>query len=129
VSEPYRRGDDAWEQAAWVWSALLYGVLGIATVLALLDGEPRGGERWVMLALAAMMAAWSLAFHRLGVSEESPRLVLPYLVGLAAIWFLLTGVDPAYFSLLLGLYPQIFSQLRLARGPGRSRVQRGGRLA
>jgi signal transduction histidine kinase len=115
VSEPGRRGDDAWEQSGWVWSALLYGVLGIATVLALLDGEPRGGERWVMLALAALMVAWSLAFQRLGVSDESPWLVLPYLIGLTAIWFLLAGLDPAYFSLLLGLYPQIFSQLRLTR--------------
>ena len=51
------RGEDAWEQGAWIWSALLYGVLGIATLLALLDGDPRGRDRWVMLALAAAMAA------------------------------------------------------------------------
>src|ERR671935_1587564 len=31
VSEPGQRGDDAWEQAAWIWSALLYGVLAVAT--------------------------------------------------------------------------------------------------
>jgi signal transduction histidine kinase len=53
VSEPGQRGDDAWEQAAWIWSALLYGVLTVATALALLDGQPRGGDRWVMLGLAA----------------------------------------------------------------------------
>jgi signal transduction histidine kinase len=110
-----RRREDAWEQGAWIWSSLLYGVLGIATVLALLDGEPRGGDRWVMLALVASMVAWNLAFERLGVSEESPRLALTYQAGLLVIWFFLAGFDPTYFSLLLALYPQIFRLLRLAR--------------
>ena len=26
MSDRCRRGDDAWEQGAWIWSALLYGV-------------------------------------------------------------------------------------------------------
>jgi signal transduction histidine kinase len=115
VSDPCRRGDDAWEQGAWIWSALLYGVLGVATVLVLLDGEPHGQDRWVMLALVASMVAWNLAFERLGVSEESPRLALLYQAGLAVIWFFLSGIDPTYFSLLLALYPQIFRLLRLRR--------------
>jgi signal transduction histidine kinase len=105
--------DDAWEQAAWIWSALLYGVLGVATVLALLDGQPRGAERWVMLALAAAMAAWHLAFERLGMSDDTPRLALLYWAGLVAMWFFLAGIDPTYFSLLLALYPQIFRLLRM----------------
>jgi signal transduction histidine kinase len=113
VSDQCRRGDDAWEQGAWIWSALLYGMLGIATVLALLDGEPRGRDRWVMLALVALMVAWSLAFERLGISEGSPPLVLLYEVGLAVVWFFLAGIDPTYFSLLLALYPQVFRLLRL----------------
>jgi signal transduction histidine kinase len=113
VSEPGQRGDDAWEQAAWIWSALLYGVLVVATALALLDGQPRGGDRWVMLGLAALMAAWHLAFERLGIPRESPAPVLVYWAGLVAIWFFLAGIDPAYFSLLLGLYPQIFRLLHL----------------
>jgi signal transduction histidine kinase len=113
VSDRCRRGDDAWEQGAWIWSALLYGVLGVATVLALLDGEPRGGDRWVMLALVALMVAWNLAFERLGIPEDSPWPVLLYWAGLIAIWFFLTGIDPTYFSLLLALYPQIFRLLRL----------------
>jgi signal transduction histidine kinase len=113
VSDQCRRGDDAWEQGAWIWSALLYGVLGVATVLALLDGEPRGDDRWVMLALVALMVAWNLAWERLGISEDSPRPVLLYWAGLILIWFFLTGIDPTYFSLLLALYPQIFRLLRL----------------
>jgi signal transduction histidine kinase len=113
VSDQCRRGDDAWEQGAWIWSALLYGVLGVATVLALLDGEPRGDDRWVMLALVALMVAWNLAWERLGISEDSPRPVLLYWAGLILIWFFLTGIDPTYFSLLLALYPQVFRLLRL----------------
>jgi di/tricarboxylate transporter len=58
--------------------ALLYGVLGVATVLALLDGEPRGGARWVMLALVASMVAWNLVFERRRISEGSPWPVLLY---------------------------------------------------
>jgi signal transduction histidine kinase len=113
VSVQCNRGDDAWEQGAWVWSALLYGVVAVATVLALLDGEPRGAERWVMIALAAAMAAWHLAFERLGISEDTPRPALLYWAGLVAMWFFLAGIDPTYFSLLLGLYPQVFRLLRL----------------
>jgi len=113
VSDPCRRGDDAWEQGAWIWSALLYGVLGVATVLALLDGQPDGRDRWVMLGLVAVMVAWNLAFERLRVSEGSPLLVLVYWAGLIVIWFFLAGIDPTYFSLLLALYPQIFRLLRL----------------
>jgi signal transduction histidine kinase len=113
VSEPGQRGDDAWEQTAWIWSALLYGVLAVATALALLDGQPRGGDRWVMLGLAALMAAWHLAFERLGIPRRSPVPVLVYWAGLVTIWFFLAGLHPAYFSLLLGLYPQIFRLLHL----------------
>jgi signal transduction histidine kinase len=107
------RADDAWEQAAWIWSALLYGVLGVATVLALLDGQPRGADRWIMLALVAAMAAWHLAFERLGMTEDEPRPVLLYWAGMVVLWFFLAGIDPTYFSLLLGLYPQVFRLLRL----------------
>jgi signal transduction histidine kinase len=107
------RADDAWEQGAWIWSALLYGILGVATVLALLDGQPTGRDRWVMLALVAAMAAWTLVFERLGISEDAPRLVLVYWAGLVVMWFFLAGIDPTYFSLLLGLYPQVFRLLRL----------------
>ena len=60
------------------------------------------------------MAAWHLAFRRLGIGEQRPRLVLVYLAGLLALWFVLAGIHPAFFSLLLVLYPQIFRHLRLS---------------
>jgi signal transduction histidine kinase len=114
-----RRGDDAWEQGAWVWSALLYGVVAVTTVLALLDGEPSGGDRWVMLALAAAMVAWHFAFERIGMPEDTPRRALLYWAGLVAMWFFLAGIDPTWFALLLALYPQIFRLLRLRQAlPG-----------
>ena len=88
-------------------------MLGVATVLALLDGQPSGRDRWVMLGLAALMAAWNLAFERLRIPRESPVPVLVYWAGLVVIWFFLAGLDPTYFSLLLALYPQIFRLVRL----------------
>jgi hypothetical protein len=60
------------------------------------------------------MAAWHLGFRRLGIDGQRPRLVLVYLVGLLALWFVLAGIHPVYFSLLLVLYPQIFRHLRLS---------------
>jgi signal transduction histidine kinase len=90
-------------------------VLGLTTVLVLLDPASAGAGRWAAAGLAAVMAAWHLLFRRVGIDEERPRLVLVYLAGLLALWFVLAGVHPAYFSLLLALYPQVFRFLRLSR--------------
>jgi signal transduction histidine kinase len=81
--------------------------------LALLD-PATAGERWALAGLSVLMAAWHLAFRRLGIDEQRPWLVLVYLVGLLALWFLLAGIHPVYFALLLVLYPQIFRHLRLS---------------
>jgi signal transduction histidine kinase len=48
------------------------------------------------------------------MTECRPGLSLAYLAGLFTIWFTLAGIHPAYYSLLLVLYPQIFRFLRLA---------------
>jgi signal transduction histidine kinase len=109
------RGIDAWDQYEWVWDALFYGVLGLTTVLVLLDPAGASAGRWASAGLAAAMAAWHFLFRRLGIKEERPSLVLGYLAGLLALWFVLAGTHPAYFSLLLALYPQVFRHLRLSR--------------
>jgi signal transduction histidine kinase len=89
-------------------------VLGLTTVLVLLDPASAGAGRWASAGLAAAMAAWHFLFRRLGINEERPSLVLGYLAGLLALWFVLAGIHPAYFSLLLALYPQVFRHLRLS---------------
>ena len=68
-----------------------------------------------MAGLTALVAAWHFTFRRLGIDEDRPWLVAAYLAGLFALWFLLAGIHPAFFSLLLVLYPQVFRHLRLAR--------------
>ncbi|HEX4908546.1 MAG TPA: hypothetical protein VFW32_08155, partial [Actinomycetes bacterium] len=78
-------------------------------MLALLD-PATAGERWALAGLSVLMAAWHLAFRRLGIDGQRPWLVLVYLVGLLALWFMLAGIDPVYFALLLVLYPQITSR-------------------
>jgi signal transduction histidine kinase len=65
--------------------------------------------------VSALLAAWHLAFRRLGIREERPGLVVVYLAGMLGLWFLLAGLHPAYFALLLVLYPQIFRHLRLSQ--------------
>jgi signal transduction histidine kinase len=108
------RGVDAWDQFAWVWDAALYILLGLTLALALLD-PATAGDRWLLAGLTALAAGWHLAFQRLGLGEDRPRLALVYLAGLAGIWFVLAGLHPAYFSLLLVLYPQVFRFLHLAQ--------------
>jgi signal transduction histidine kinase len=108
------RGSDAWDQYDWVWDAALYTLLGLITVLVVLD-PATGDGRWAAVALAGATAGWHLTLQRLGVSEARPRLVLVYLAGLLVLWFVLAGIHPAYFSLLLVLYPQVFRYLRMSR--------------
>jgi hypothetical protein len=106
VSADGGRGVDAWDQHAWAWDAAFYGVLGLATVVALLEGGPGDRDRWVVLGLAAVTAGWHLAFQRTGVDEQRPGRALLYLGGLVVLWFLLAGTHPVYFSALLVIYPQ-----------------------
>jgi len=106
------RGVDAWDQFAWVWDAALYGLLGLILAIALLD-PGIAGQRWLLAGLTVLLVGWHLGFQRLGIGDDRTWLVLVYLVGLVSIWFVLAGIHPAYFSLLLVLYPQIFRYLRL----------------
>src|SRR5215211_1713604 len=108
-----KRGVDAWDQYAWVWDAALYVLLGLTTVLALLDPATAAPRRGIV-GVVVLSAGWHLGFRRLGLNEERVWLVLVYLAGLFTLWFVLAGIHPAYFSLLLVMYPQIFRHLRLA---------------
>jgi signal transduction histidine kinase len=112
-TEARERGVDAWDQHAWVWDAAFYSLLGLTTLLALVDPDS-AGDRWTVAGLALVTAGWHLGFQRLGVGERRPWLAIAYLVGLSSLWFALAGLHPAYFSLLLVMYPQVFRYLRLA---------------
>ena len=56
--------------------------------------------------MAMLAAGWHLGLWRLGLDEERTELVLVYLTGLFTLWFVLAGIHPAYFSLLLVMYPR-----------------------
>jgi signal transduction histidine kinase len=66
-----------------------------------------------VVGLTVLAAGWHLAFRHMGMTEERPRLALLYMAGLLGLWFVLAGIHPAFFTLLLVLYPQIFRHLRL----------------
>jgi signal transduction histidine kinase len=112
-TEARERRVDAWDQHAWVWDAAFYSLLGLTTLVALVDPDS-AGDRWTVAGLALVTAGWHLGFQRLGVGERRPWLAIAYLVGLSGLWFALAGLHPAYFSLLLVMYPQVFRYLRLA---------------
>src|SRR5919201_6103963 len=105
---------DAWARGAWIWDAAVYGLLGLATLAALLDGVAPG----VRLALPAIAAAfgvcyWWSARRYIGEEQRPPASVLPLLGLLVALWCLLTWLHPAYFLLLFGLYPALYRSLPL----------------
>jgi signal transduction histidine kinase len=108
------RADDAWDRHAWLWDAALYALFGLTAALALLDPATAGADRWLVVGLTVLAAAWHLAFRRLGLSDERPLPALVYIAGLLGIWFVLAGIHPAFFTVLLVLYPQIFRYLRLS---------------
>jgi hypothetical protein len=118
-----------------VWDAALYILLGLTLTLALLD-PATAGDRWLLAGLTTLVAGWHLAFQRLGLTEERPRLALVHLVGLLSVWFVLAGLHPVYFSLLLVLYPRSsgtcacpWPSRRRSRSPSRSSGGRSWRRA
>jgi hypothetical protein len=58
VSAGGGRGVDAWDQHAWAWDAAFYGVLGLATVVALPETAPGGRDRWVVRSSASCACPW-----------------------------------------------------------------------
>ena len=102
----------AWERWAPVWHGVFYGVLGLATALAVLDPAPSGAERAVAAVLAALLGGWYwLWVVRRRIWTLPILQVLAYFAGAAAVWLLAVSLNEAYFLLAFSAYQQVLSYL------------------
>ncbi|MCI0688933.1 MAG: histidine kinase, partial [Sporichthyaceae bacterium] len=106
---------EAWERCKIVWQhAFFAGALGLGTMAALAGGEHDAGAVALRLGLVGALAAWYAYWfgwdsrrRRLGASgagrthpgrirrRPAGAVHLPYLIGAAVLWAVLTAVDPA----------------------------------
>jgi signal transduction histidine kinase len=101
----------AWDRWDHVWHWLFLGVLGLTSLLALVDdGEP-AGHRLVTLAIAAAFAAW---YWLLVVRRRGPMLL--YAAGALAFFVALLLRADQYGALVYPLIPQMFVILELRGG-------------
>lgn len=109
---------DVWERWAWVWSAIFYVALAASLVLAFMGDVPTRGVSRQILFWASLSAVWHLLgavylVRRLPDFRAVPWLMSIYLVGAFGMWWLLIGLNPAFYFMLFGLYGQIFAFLPL----------------
>lgn len=104
----------AWEEGAWLWHAVFYGLLAISTVSALLTGGLDGRREAALVGLALALGAWySLLALPSHMGEDRLPLSLAFLGGMIGLWYGLLTLHPAFYLLLFILYPLIFGRLRL----------------
>jgi hypothetical protein len=109
-----RHAADAWERGGWAWDAAVYLLVGLGTLLGLVDG-PSPGRRALMLGLAALFAGWYAWSVRRGLYDydASPARVLPLVAVVVALWAALTWIEPTYYVMLFALYPVVYRSLPL----------------
>jgi signal transduction histidine kinase len=102
----------AWERWVPAWHGVFYGVLGLATVLALADPATSRSARTAISALGLLLAGW----YWLWVVERRIwtlpiRQVLAYFAGAAALWLALVSLNEAFFLIAFSAYQQVLSYL------------------
>ena len=116
MRRPAGGGWDRWSEATVSWCG--YGLLALATLLAMLDASPDAGATGVTLAIAAAAAAWIYALYTRTPPPRKahPRRNLVFFVGLLAVASILMVRDPAYFVFMIAgfFYASILRPLPLA---------------
>ncbi len=107
-----KRSVHAWERWAPAWHCVFYGVLGLATMLALADRAISGTDRAAAAGLATLLGGWYwLWVVRRRIWTLPIPQVLVYFAGAAALWLLALSVNEAYFLLAFSAYQQVPSYL------------------
>lgn len=103
---------DAWKRWTWAWYAAFYAVLIVITAIVVANPDIGGGAKaQVAILSVALGAAHAVAILTGGGWGRRIPLKLAYVAATAALWFLLVGINPAYFILLFVLYGQIYTLL------------------
>lgn len=115
---------DVWERLGWLWTALFYGTLIVSSVLSLRDEGLAASERWIVVALVLFLGGWHAGLLGLGHDRiwNNPRLGLPLMFLGVAAWYSLILIHPAFYFLLAGLYPSLFSYMKIPLAIGLSVV-------
>ncbi len=117
AGETANPGDDAdvvhaWERWVPAWHCVFYGVLGLTTVLALVDPATSGAGRAALAVLTLLLAGWYwLWVVRRRIWALPILQVIAYFVGAATLWFLAVSLNEAYFLLAFSAYQQVLSYL------------------
>ena len=102
----------AWERWVPAWHCVFYGVLGLSTVLALVNPSTSGTERAALTGLSVLLAGWYwLWVVRRRIWALPILQVIAYFVGAATLWLLAVSLNEAYFLLAFSAYQQVFAYL------------------
>ena len=102
----------AWERWVPAWHAVFYGVLGLATVLALADSATSWDGRAAISGLVVLLGGWYwLWVVRRRIWTLPILQVLAYFAGAAALWLTLMSLHQAYFLIAFSAYQQVLSYL------------------
>ena len=102
----------AWERWGPAWHGVFYGVLGLATVLALADPATSGAGRAGIFVLGLTFGAWYwLWVARRRIWTLPVPQVLAYFAGAAALWLALMSLNEAFFLIAFSAYQQVPSYL------------------
>jgi len=102
----------AWERWAPAWHGVFYGVLGLATVLALADPTTSWAGRAAISGLGLVLGGWYwLWVVRRRIWTLPILQVLAYFAGAGALWLALVSLNEAFFLIAFSAYQQVFSYL------------------
>lgn len=105
---------NAWDRFVPVWHLLFYGMLALATVITVMDGDITIERRWLAVGVSALMAGWY--WYRLLTRRQQwghlPSLLLYFGVALA-LGTILVSIHPIYLMALGTMYGQVYAILPL----------------
>ena len=110
---------ESWVRAGWLWSLIFGSTLVTSFVITLLQNNLSTGTRLLVISLTLFLAICFLLHFYFAVlsSRQGEKRFSWYsylYVGLVIpAWFYLTQIDPVYYFVLFGFFPQIFYFLPL----------------
>lgn len=110
-----RQSRDVWEQLGWVWTALFYGLLILITAVILTGEELTERERLLVVGLTLSLALWFALLLWVGQQRlwQNWKLGLPLVLAGVLLWYPLAFIHDIFYFLLAGLFPTIYSNLKI----------------
>ena len=102
----------AWERGPWLWRLLLPALLAVGVIASVTDPDTSPRRAGLGAALAVTMVLWYLVMRPDRIHEPRPiaaRRAVAWGLGAVLLWLPLVLVHPAFFFVLTGLFPTIFS--------------------